>query len=369
MNLIMLYFSSIYLKNKTYQSFEDLFQDVSPERVVLVYDTNIVIYHRDFYLNPKCFVDNPLNKNSINAIRYLNENVNRYNLEVLASFGVDESSRQKSDFSLNIDKWNQTHNALMSLLHLNYHDFDKFIQNQRPIEAVIDRGVYPNSMLLFLEQNSSYQQLLIVMYIFCLKVILLYYRFESKEITGKEAVNELNRYMRNDINCVSATMSLLSLHLFGGSNEFMNIFFPKNNLPINEKLHKIFNGSIDLIIPTIINKEVEKFYKKQMPNLIPVIVSSDKKISNLLSLMRLISKYQSKESNNYFPELLQVDFLNSLKWNNEEMNQLFKFSNSDFDRFISFDGIPRSTTHLLKYVKPLEDELVIYWNKKTNSKV
>lgn len=359
----MLYFSSTYLQNKTFQSLEDLFQNISSKKVALVFDSNIVVYYRDFYLNPKSFVDNPNNKETVYAIRYLNEQITRYSLEVLATLGVDESSRRKSDFSVNEEKRKQTHEALMFLLHLDYRDFDKFIQLKRVQEPIIDKGEYPSSMLPFLEQDSFYQHPLIVMYILCLKVILLFNRFESNEISGKEAIDALNRFMREDIDSVSGIMYFLCVNLFGGSDEFKNIFFPKKNLPTNEKLHRIFNGAIDLVFPTIINKVTNAYYKTPIPDMIPVFVSTDKRISKLHSLIGLRITHNTKETYSYFPELIQVDFLSKIKWTKEEMNELFKVSQSDIKRFTSFDGTPRMTTHLLKYVKLLEGEVIRDWDK------
>jgi len=357
----MLYFSSTYLQNKTFQSLEELFQNISPKNVALVYYSNIVVYYRDFYLNPKQFIKNS-NSNIIHSLRYLNEQVTRYDLEVLATLGVDESSRCKSDFSVNEQKRKQTHEALMTLLHLHYVDFDKFIELKVPQEPIVDNGSYPNSMIPFLEQDSLYQHLLIVMYLLCLKVILIYNKFEIGEIDRKQSIDELNRFMREELNFVSGIMYLLCLHLFGGSAEFKNIFIPKKKLARNEKLHRIFNGAIDLVFPTIINKVTNSQYKTPIPHMIPVFVSTDKRISKLHSLMGLRITYNTKESYSFFPELVQADFLGNLKWTKEEMNHLYKLSTADIERFNSFDGTPKATTHLLKNIKPLEDEVIRVWS-------
>lgn len=129
--------------------------------------------------------------------------------------------------------------------------------------------------------------------------------------------------------------------------------FPKS-LPINERLHKIFNGAIDLIFPTIINK-------LQIKNLIPIFVSTDKRISKLNSLMGIRARFNTNETYSYSPELIQADFLGRLKWTKEEMDQLYVVPQSDINRLNRFDGRPRMTTHLLKYVKPLETVLIKLW--------
>lgn len=359
----MLHFSSTYLQNQTFQSLEELFQNISPKNVALVYDSNIVVYYREFYLNPKRFSEQQSNCEIISAIRYLNEQITRYDLEVMATLGVDESSRCKQDFSINEAKRNQTHEALMFLLHLDYKDFDKFIQFGSSQEPILDKGEYPNSMLPLLKQDSIYQHPLIIMYLLCLKVILLYNRFELNEISGKDAIDELNRFMREDIDTISGIMHLLSLHLFGGSNEFKNIFFPKRKLKTNEKLHKIFNGAIDLVLPTVINKVTNSYYKTPIPELIPVFVSTDKRISKLHSLMGLRITQNTKETYSFFPEMIQGDFLGKLQWTKEEMNHFFKVSQSDIKRFTRFDGAPREASHLLSHVLPLETELIRLWEE------
>ena len=161
------------------------------------------------------------------------------------------------------------------------------------------------------------------------------YEFEIGEIDRKQSIDELNRFMREELNFVSGIMYLLCLHLFGGSAEFKNIFIPKKKLARNEKLHRIFNGAIDLVFPTIINKVTNSQYKTPIPHMIPVFVSTDKRISKLHSLMGLRITYNTKESYSFFPELVQADFLGNLKWTKEEMNHLYKLSTADIESVIT----------------------------------
>ena len=68
-----MYFSSTYLPNKVYFSLEDLFNEVEKDKVILVFDSNIFIYYKDFYLDPLKFsTDNRLKK-PYNQIRYLSD--------------------------------------------------------------------------------------------------------------------------------------------------------------------------------------------------------------------------------------------------------------------------------------------------------
>lgn len=349
----MIYFSSTYIENRAFQTLEELFKYVAPKDVALVFDTNVVVYYRDFYLAPKLFVERNKDNGISAVVRYLIEQIIRYDLKVNASLGVDESSRSKVNFSLIEEKVQQTHHALMFLLHLNNKDIDLFIKLKNAEEPIKSKGEYPDSMLDFLKEEAPYQHFLIVSYLVSLKIVLLYNKLQRREITNREAFVGLCDFMKKDIDCMIGILQVYALYLFGGDSTFKGIIFPKGSGGLNEKYHKIFNGAIDFVLPTIANM-VSRY---QYPNLIPVFVSIDRRISKLHSLSCAKMILQTNNSINY-SELSEFYFPSNLNWTEEDkivINQIFM--DNYRERFINSYGKIRTSIHLLDLVEYYEKEI------------
>lgn len=355
----MIYYSSQFLPNNTYTTLEELGKDVDLSKVVLVLDANLVIYLRDFFLDPKLFISRFPDSGILTDIRTLLKEIHQYKLDpsrINSGLGANESSRSKSDFSLNYAKYIQTEATVEYLLNQGYVSWDWLLEHKPPTPAIsLQEEDYPDSMIPLLSTESEYQHHLILMYLFAIKLICLFYDAERGNLSNKEAYFELTRFMRQEVNIRSLYMQWFALHLLGGDNDFKSILFPKPKEPENRKLHKIFSGSLDLAYPTLVNQVVWQQFPKQ--ETIPVFLTADKRLSRLHQLVQTKIMYESDQNGSYYPEVCFCEPNSRLNWSKQDYEDFEKDRAGDMDQFLHPTGIPQKTLHLLPLVESLEQEL------------
>ena len=352
-----LYLTSSLIPNIKLLSFEELFKYTKPEDILLVFDTNLVIYYREFYLNSEKFIGDH-GKNDIYLIlRYFIEQIERYNLIVNASIGVDESSRSKKDCNLILEKVEQTHEAIMNLFAMDITKFDTYVKQKLVIEPIIDRSKLTTSKVGCLSQKSMFQNLLIVSYAAALKLYILQTRIDKKTLTPRDAYIEFHEFMTIEVNCTMGTISLFALHLFGGVDKFKSMIFAKSSASVEEKIHQLYNGAIDLIYPYIVNR-VQNLFPPLGSNkkLIPILVTMDKKMATLHSLINTKVIFESNDSKpNFNPELIEIKFIDKMSWNDDDLKHFKSLFLKDIYRVeknISKTG--REVKHLLPVVAKYE---------------
>lgn len=314
-----IFFTSSFLPNKQYTTFNSLFEDLLPNKMLLVFDTNLVILFREFYLNPKLFIQKH-RPEELEIVKYLIENISKYKIEADATLGVDESSRKKKDFSKISTKWEQTHNALSFLLR-SEEDLNLFIDNKKIEEPIKDDSIFPETAFSLLKENKDcfYINHLIATYLSNLKIIHLFNLVEKQEITAKEAFINFYTFMKEEVDILIARSLQLAIYIFGGLDEYKNIIFPKANDPFNKKINKILNGAIDILYPTLVDSFPNHKRKKGVFELKPVFVTADKRISKLHSLTSTKAFFGDKSQINYMPEVVQFDYPKELKWTKDEI--------------------------------------------------
>lgn len=354
--MAQLFFTSSLIPNKKVFSLEQLFEFVNPADIILVFDTNLVIYYRDLYLNSKRVSTTDELSDIYLILRYLVEQIHGYDLEVNASIGVDESSRQKEDFSLNMEKFKQTQLALICLFSMDIEKLDEYIKKEIVIEPVITKGNSTLSKINSLSQISIFQNPLIISYVAALKIFILHNKLSKKVITPREAYEEFYLFLAKEINCIGATLIMFALHLFGGVEEFKAMLFTKAKASKEDKIHQLFNGAIDLIYPYIVNKIQEIFPTlNNSKKLIPVFVSTDKRLSTLHSLINTKMIFESSDEINYNPELTEVSFFDNMNWTNDDLAFFRELHIKDLDnRFDTFFSGGRDAKHLLEIVEKYE---------------
>ncbi|PTB98013.1 hypothetical protein C9994_00200 [Marivirga lumbricoides] len=295
-------------------------------------------------------------------VRYFIEQVFRYDLEIIAGLGVDESSRSKVNFSIIQKKRNQAHTALLSIFSMDPDDINCFIDNKVPENPILSIGEFPNSMIPFLKNNTIYKHALIVTYLSSLKIICLYVAVKNQSIDNKTAYIIFSKFIREELNCIPAIVQSFALHLFGGCDYLKKIIFPKRNLPINKKLHKILSGSIDLLLPSLSQKLVEQTYPLHVSRkLTTVFATTDQRISLLHSLMNEKIRLDSGEKINYSRSINQIDLLPEIKWSKSDLDEFDHFTNEDVGKRFSrpYSG-PQKFDHLLHLVPHYENEVLKY---------
>ncbi|MEO9850193.1 hypothetical protein [Reichenbachiella sp.] len=250
----------------------------------------------------------------------------------------------------------QTHNALMSVLHLDIVEIDTFIKTKEPEREIIDSGECPDSMVSFLKKDTIYKHALIVTYLCSLKIIALYYDVINQELDNKTACLNFYKFIREEVDCVPGIVQSFALHLFGGYGHLKKIIFPKSSININKKLRYILGGSIDLLLPTFANKVVQQFYPVELSrSLITVFTSTDERISLLHSLSTEKLRLDSGEKINYMPSLVQTEILSGVKWSNCDIEEFNNFTSSDINqRLQKATSGPKKTDSLLGLVSELE---------------
>lgn len=353
-----LYFTSSLIPNERFLSLEQLFEHIDPKDALFVFDTNLVVYYRELYLNSKKFIANENNKNIYYSIRYLIEQISRYDLEINASIGVEESCRSKENFKLNIDKVNQTHKAIMAMFAMDINAFDEHIKKEIVEEGIINDGEFTNSKITSLKETSSFQNMLTISYLASLKIFVLQNQIENNNITPTKAYLEFLDFMMEEVDCVIGTAQMFALHLFGGVNEFKLMLMAKGKATKEEKLHKLFNGAVDLIYPYIVNKAQELYPIPHKPEkLIPVLITADRRLATLHSLIntKLIFETANEKGVNYNPELTEIGFHDKMNWTDADMNLFKERTIKDLShRLESAMSGAKTATHLLPLVEQYE---------------
>jgi hypothetical protein len=347
-----IYFTSSTISSKQFLSIEQLIEHLGHQNILLCFDTNVVVYFRDMFLNPLEFIEK--HKDISNSVRYLVEQIDRYDLQVDARFGVEESSRNINDFSINQEKHQQTHEAVSELFKMNMDKLDIHIKKGGVFNPIKNNTERKNSKIASLNQRSSFQNLLIISYVLSLKTRILFAQVENKTLSELEAMKAFCLFMTNEVDCVSATSYLYALHLFGKVEDFKGILINKKNSSFGTKLHQIFNGAIDLIFSTMINHlpSLEKKYE----NLTPILVTFDKRLSTIHSL--LTSRIIINNVNSSFnPVLTELTFFDKMKWSEKELS-IFKelVIDDSVHRFISQKTKGESASYLIPLVEKYEKE-------------
>ncbi|MES2398083.1 MAG: hypothetical protein V4549_18865 [Bacteroidota bacterium] len=314
-----LFFTSSLLSDDRFLSFEELFKKVQPSEIILIFDTNIVIDFREFYFNPKEFSKDLKFRETYFSARYLVEQIDRYDLEINAAFGIEESSRSIKDFSLNLQKAQQTSRALKDLFSMNIEKLDNHINKGSAENLIINNEEFPNTKIECLKETSTFQGLLIISYLASLKIYELTIRIEKKEKTHLGAMTEFLKFLDEEVDAISATFISYAFHIFGGFQELKPLIFSKEKKNLNKRLHKIFNGAIDLIFPNITDKS-QLAYSNSLINteLIPVFVTRDKYISVLHSMLNTKVRFENETLHD--PQLKEVSykFIKMTNWNQTE---------------------------------------------------
>jgi len=361
-----LYFTSSLIPNKRFLRIEELFDQYSPLDTLFVFDTNVVVYFKELFYNSQKFIKNQENHGVYNELRYLIKSIEKNNLMVDASLGVDESSRKTEDFSLNMEKAKQTQKAILELFKMNLEQLDKHIQSNIATTSIIkNESKYTLTKVSHLEQESFYENILTISYACSLKIVILYEQLIANRLAPLEAYFHLYEFMTKDLDCVGGTLIIYALYLFGGDEGFKKILISKENISPERKLHQIFNGSIDLIYPYLVDRMPEISYSYWPIRLNPIFVTFDKRISILHSLIntRIIFEGDKDDKFSYNPELVELKFLRKLSWSNKELEEINNLTRKDMSSRLNNVILNlKDSNGFLPIIERLEHELICNLN-------
>ena len=355
-----IYFTSSYISNKQALSLEELSTLVDLKEIVLVFDTNLVVDYRDFFLSAQKFKENK--KDVYQTLRYLVEQTYRYNIETNVILGIDESTRRLSDFSRIEDKFHQTSQAVLGMLNSSIDDIDDFLKLNGEIIPIVDNSKKKLSKVKALSQDFIGSQLLTIGYVSSLKIVQLKFLQEQEVISRQEAFEQFLHFTTKEIDVATAAIINYAYHLFGGFDSLRGILF-KTGIKSSKKedvIHQIFNGSIDLIYPTLVNV-IHPICYPELDELIPVFATRDKRLAELHSLSNTKLFIDNKDSEFDF-ELIEGAFTlkQNLSWSNSQINEFRKILKADalsrWQRSNTKSG--QSAEHLIPTVMQLEKSVI-----------
>ena len=115
--------------------------------------------------------------------------------------GIDETSRLKSNFQIDEEKQQVTTNIVTYLTYLSTQEWDKFIERKAPETLKTSGDSYPeNSLAPYLNTLEDEDHMLLVAYLLSLKFVLIYHDFMHGNLSPMDAMSELCRFMREDVN-------------------------------------------------------------------------------------------------------------------------------------------------------------------------
>lgn len=305
------FYSSLYI-HETLSSFEDLKNKIDPKLIELYLDTNICIYLTKFYKEPSSFVS--VTDNISEELLSLLKNIEMNDLLVDFSLGLEEACRELSDFEINISKFHDMNNAIRSLFEMNYF---KMLQHSKLIkfEPFIKHETRKtNSKTNSLESASSFQQLLFVSYACLLKMYILDKKKDSKSNT--QLIIEYFDFVEKEIDIFSTSITIFAHYYFSGNNKIRRLIHKtKNNA--EEKLHAIWNASLDLTFPALVS---QKFIKDKI---IPIFVTADENLWLIFDSMKMKVMF-TNGTEVALPPFLEVD-LSRTNWTQAELQEIDKY--------------------------------------------
>lgn len=333
------YFSNMY-DNSPINDFEDLKKRDYFDKVILHLDSNICIYLRDFYDIPTKFQSTG-NEKIVNELKLFLKSVKENNVEVNYSLGVEESCRNKQNFQINSEKAMQMIKSIESILSMDYFQVIEHEKLIKPNNQSKDFSNLPISKIDNLEVDSSFKDVLTIMYASLLKLYLL--DKKSVSIKKHELMIEYLDFLDEDIDMISPSYILLGHYFFSETSKMKKMIHPKKKETI-EILQAIWNASIDLCLTVLVPSRMRDDHQ------IPIFVTADEKLHKIISALQIKAIFDSGEKS-MFPPIIEID-LEKVKWNNEQFRIL-----SDYERKISSR---RKDEYLLlaKYEESYKNKLI-----------
>ncbi|WP_315794980.1 hypothetical protein [Paenibacillus sp. BIC5C1] len=310
------YYSSLYI-HETLSSFEDIKNKIDLQLIELCLDTNICIYLTRFYKEPSNLLGQK--DNTLEELLSLLKNIEMNNLLVDFSLGLEESCRELSNFEINMSKFRDMSNAIRSLFEMDYF---QMLQHSKIIKFepfIKHETLKTDSKTNSLESVSSFQRLLFVSYACLLKMYILDKQKESKSNT--QLITEYFEFVEKEVNIFSASTTIFAHYYFSGNNKIRKLIHKTKNND-EDRLHAIWNASLDLTFPTLVSQKLLK------DKIVPVFVTADENLSLIFDSMKM--KFMvANENEAALPPFLEIDYTRT-NWTQVELQEI----NNYYDRIM-----------------------------------
>lgn len=330
-------------------SLREFISEYGEESICVVFDTNIVIYLRDIYLNATDSINRlndiwPALEEFLFLIKY-------YGLECNYYFGLDESCRNKNDFSFNKQKVIQTIDAVSKILDFTREELVDHIESNIIIEPFKDLSGLGEGKLNYFDADTSFNSLQVINYPALLKAYLL--KNNSGLTQFERAMNMLN-YIDKVLDVSSLDLLKFTYMYFGDNPKVKSMLHPKNKSK-DKLLQGIWNCAIDLSIYLLSNGSVT--YSK----LIPVFATFDEGLYEFNKNNKIIAFFTTDSKGEFVvPPIIEMSLEAETKWTEEENKELIKVIDKIGKKHLDINRKFDSTKikeRMMKEIVRLESEL------------
>lgn len=300
-------YSSQYIKERI-TSIGDLINKYDSDSFELFLDTNICIYLREFYREPNKTI---ANDKLWGELKKLLKDINLYDINVDYSIGLEESSRSLSDFQIIEDKYIETLTSLQYIFQMDYFEIiehSKIIKFSPPVKDSTKRLSTKKSGL---EEQSYFQNLMLLSYACLLKLYLIYN--DDSEISNLEKMKNYLDFLSNEIDIMSLSHIIYGHLLLSGHHKARTLIHPKKKT-VENMIHAIWNASLDLTLPTLVSIQFNKSKK------IPVFVTRDELIWMIFDSMKMKYMFYNGKTNEQ-PPFIEMD-LSLSNWDDESIKEI-----------------------------------------------
>ncbi|WLD93802.1 hypothetical protein [Alkalihalobacillus sp. AL-G] len=301
-----------------FEKITDILQTNYSDQIVFYLDTNICINLRDLYDIPSEFKQRNNGTVFKETLFFLRE-IKKNNIKLNYQFGIEEACRSKQNFQLNVNKLIEMKTSIDNILSMDYLEILEHSLLIRQNNQIKDNTVIQNSKFESLNQDSSFKDLVTVMYTALLKLYLLNMNHNKEKF---ELMIDYLNFLDKELNLVSPSYALLGHYYLSETSNMKKIIHPRKK-EFKEIIHAIWNTSIDLSLTVLIPSKI------QNDKGIPIFVTADERLYKIFDCIKIRAIFNSG-NNSILPPMVEVD-LSKIEWNDQE----FKLISQEEDKIMN----------------------------------
>lgn len=322
------------------------FIELNPYRkFTYILDTNFVIYVRSYVENKEKFrrENTKLYNEFIETVNYLKNQDS-----IFYQFACEESSRDKIQGKLNIEKYKYTVKCLNAILNKNFDD--TIITDDFAYEII------ENSKINVIRTNKMFGIKLMIAYASLMKAFIIK-QFDN-DLSNEEKIYKYINFLDTELNIMSPMESTFAFHYFGNRSGILKNVRKTNS--INQIMDKVYVAGIDLTLPTI-SPQLSDYTNY---NIVPIFITFDKGIKLIFDSLLIIKT--GLWNGKVIPKYSYKVFYDS-GWKDEDIVRISNKLREIFERrenqFNRGEKTISNEEHFLKMCSKLEAELKESINK------
>lgn len=296
-----IHYSSLFLKDKI----ESASQLSTIDNCLLVLDTNICIYLRDFYQSPIKFIKS--NPYIWTELRDFLLTVIQHHFEVNIGLGIDEACRSMDTFEIIPKKRNQMILHVTKVLEMDYQELLEYTTMLVFHTPIKDNTSKSQTKIVSALQESAFNNLCVFHYACMLKAYLLDLDVQTNSLSRVEAMFEYLRFMDKEIDLISSAALSFGVHYFGGNPDVRKLLIKKgkNSRQVEGIIHNIWNASLDLCFPIIVSNYFD------LNKYIPIFVTHDDALSVIFNSLKMSVVFTESNKLTNIPNMIEINYAES----------------------------------------------------------